>query len=447
MNEAVRAWIESVADEPIAALEPVGFGSSNQTWFVTLAGGRRWVVRIDTGDGPTAGTELSLKREATMIRALGPHGVRVPGLIAVDDAGTTMLMERAPGTHRLPKVDIAERATVVDDYIDTLAELHRVDVTSLSLPGYHLPTTPESHARNEVELWRRIYEIRRRRRDPLLEFTFALLHLRAPTTVAKTVVCHGDVGPGNFTIDQGRVTALVDWEFTHIGDPMDDLAWWAFRGHDMAGHLGDLGSQLEHWSKATGLPLDRGAIEYYRALVMLRWLVCSVATVDSGGPGIDRSVHNQLIALIGALLPQSLARILQVDLDPTPQLADEGVTLGVQTVLDTMRQDLTEVIAPAIEDPLARQRAAAMAGYLSHLEKVNEIGAQTMEANAADLAQLLGNQRPGRDDASKICEQVDQLAEETPEGALKCLARVGDRTARLWPEITGRAAGGLVRLR
>lgn len=28
----------------------------------------------------------------------------------------------------------------------------------------------------------------------------------------------------------GHLTGLIDWEFAHFGDPMDDLGWMAFRG-------------------------------------------------------------------------------------------------------------------------------------------------------------------------------------------------------------------------
>jgi aminoglycoside phosphotransferase (APT) family kinase protein len=35
---------------------------------------------------------------------------------------------------------------------------------------------------------------------------------------------HGDVGFHNMLMDGGRITALLDWEFSRIGDPVEDLA-------------------------------------------------------------------------------------------------------------------------------------------------------------------------------------------------------------------------------
>jgi aminoglycoside phosphotransferase len=60
------------------------------------------------------------------------------------------------------------------------------------------------------------------------------------------VVVHGDYGPNNMLLDPVtfEVTAIVDWEWAHPGDPVDDLAWceWIVRMHhpadvDALGHL------------------------------------------------------------------------------------------------------------------------------------------------------------------------------------------------------------------
>ena len=49
------------------------------------------------------------------------------------------------------------------------------------------------------------------------------------------VIVHGDFGPQNllFDLDTGRVTGVLDWEFAHRGDAVEDLAWaeWIVRMH------------------------------------------------------------------------------------------------------------------------------------------------------------------------------------------------------------------------
>lgn len=50
-----------------------------------------------------------------------------------------------------------------------------------------------------------------------------------------TVLVHGDFGPQNLLLDHDTAepTALVDWEFAHVGHPVEDLAWaeWIVRTH------------------------------------------------------------------------------------------------------------------------------------------------------------------------------------------------------------------------
>ncbi|MGH8879478.1 MAG: phosphotransferase [Stackebrandtia sp.] len=52
---------------------------------------------------------------------------------------------------------------------------------------------------------------------------------------ASGVLVHGDFGPQNvlFDPDSLTVTAVLDWEWAHIGQPVEDLAWceWIVRTH------------------------------------------------------------------------------------------------------------------------------------------------------------------------------------------------------------------------
>jgi aminoglycoside phosphotransferase (APT) family kinase protein len=58
-----------------------------------------------------------------------------------------------------------------------------------------------------------------------------------------SVAVHGDFGPQNLLFSGDylfgadcQVVGLVDWEFAHIGDPVEDLAWaeWIVRMHHPA---------------------------------------------------------------------------------------------------------------------------------------------------------------------------------------------------------------------
>lgn len=54
--------------------------------------------------------------------------------------------------------------------------------------------------------------------------------LRPATDEQATFLIHGDFGPNNMLLDAAAraVTAVLDWEWAHAGQPAEDLAWCEF---------------------------------------------------------------------------------------------------------------------------------------------------------------------------------------------------------------------------
>jgi aminoglycoside phosphotransferase (APT) family kinase protein len=75
-----------------------------------------------------------------------------------------------------------------------------------------------------------------------------------PGSPPGPVLVHGDFGPNNVLIDPETfaVTAVLDWEFAGVGEPVADLAWceWIVRMH----HPDHVGA-LEHCFAAYGNPV------------------------------------------------------------------------------------------------------------------------------------------------------------------------------------------------
>jgi aminoglycoside phosphotransferase (APT) family kinase protein len=443
LPDALRAFAEAELGAPLAHAEPIGAGASRVTWLLRAADGTERVLRVDTGDGPVAGTELSLAREAAAYRALRGSAVRIPALIAVrEDA---LLVERAHGSPDLDALPAAQRASVMLDYAEALAELHNVDPGKLALPGFARPRAPRDHARGELALWRGIFEARVRRPSPLARFALGWLERNAPESPA-TVLCHGDVGPGNFLHDGTRVTALLDWEFAHLGDPMDDLGWLAFRGHHMSADAGDLSQQLARWSQRTNLPVDPARVAYYRAFVMLRWLVSCQAALDNGAKTLDRSVYFSLIGLLDALLPRALAELAGVETPKPAEPAEPAEPSDSAEIAEALLADLAAVVLPGLSgEPQRRARGGLLLAM--HLAAEARLGEAVRAVEREALTRALGTRPASRQEGRRaVAERIARAPASEDATWLAWLASVGNARLALWPMVAASAHKPLAKL-
>ncbi|MGY3128087.1 aminoglycoside phosphotransferase [Agrococcus sp. UYP33] len=144
--------------------------------------------------------------EALALRAVAGSGIPVPELVDVQPG--SILMTRMPG-ERLDDVTPDVRIDGLRASATLLRRLHEFE------PPRGLPAAPDDTA------------IIRRYRDA----GGPPLPLVVPAA-APPVFCHGDWGDGNLLAADGRITAVLDWEKAHLGDPLREVAraaWGAAR--------------------------------------------------------------------------------------------------------------------------------------------------------------------------------------------------------------------------
>ena len=351
--EDLVPWIEETVRGRVTRLERTGRGHSRATWLIDVEHEQgeplELVLRMDTGDGPLSGSELCLAREAVLYRELADTEVRIPRLVGATESGDALLLERARGSEAFETVtDERLRSAIIDDFFVSIATLHNLDVTELALPGFKRPRNGPDHARCDLGLWRRIFAGQPEDRPPFLVFAFEWLDRNAPESVERTALCHGDAGRGNFLFEDARVTALLDWEFAHLGDPLDDLAWIAVRAQ-LLGGFGDPAANFRHWTGLTGLPVIRERVEYYRTMVMTRMATSCLVAIGHGDSGkgrkTDTSVHRALLPYLEYLIPQSMAMLASPeDRDRVESFAQAGKRKVAQSPI------LSEIARPL--DPL-----------------------------------------------------------------------------------------------
>ena len=282
LSPALRRWVEAETGSTVVAAQTIGRGASRQIWAVSLSTDRELVVRVDTGDGPVAGTPLTLAREAAAYHALAGADVPIPWLHAVHPDGTALLLDRVPGDDQLTALAEPERRSVAEDFGRCLGRLHQLAPDGLELGPLAIPNGVDPTA-HDVGLWCSIDRSRRSESSsPVAPVALRQLAASVPSAT-RVSLCHGDAGPGNFLHDAGRVTALLDWEFAHLGDPHDDLAWVAVRNQVLR-HPLDVAATFAAWRTTTGAPIDLARLEWFRALVLARLLISCDATIAWAGP-------------------------------------------------------------------------------------------------------------------------------------------------------------------
>jgi aminoglycoside phosphotransferase (APT) family kinase protein len=86
--------------------------------------------------------------------------------------------------------------------------------------------------------------------------------LAAPDWDAAPIWFHGDLLPGNLLLQQGRLSAVIDWSGLGIGDPACDLmcAWALFSGDSRAVFRAALEVDDATWTRARGQALSQAVI-------------------------------------------------------------------------------------------------------------------------------------------------------------------------------------------
>lgn len=216
-------------------------GQSNPTYLLESAG-RRYVLRKKP-PGKVLPSAHMVEREYTVIRALSEHtSVPVPRVhLLCEDVsiiGTAFyLMDHVHGrifSHpALKDLTAAERRPIHMAAIETLAEIHQVDVEAVGLGDFG---KAQGYFSRQVKRWSGQYQASRTGDMPAMEQLMQWLPEQVPQR-DECAIAHGDYRLGNLIFDpaEPRVAAILDWELSTLGHPLADLAYFCLPYHLPAG--------------------------------------------------------------------------------------------------------------------------------------------------------------------------------------------------------------------
>jgi aminoglycoside phosphotransferase (APT) family kinase protein len=307
------AWLDEVGEQLEGTVEHARLlpgGASKEAWAVDLRtadGTRPLLVRRAAGGVIHAAT-LTLEQEFRVLEAAHAAGVSVPTPVAYLgelDGREAFAMERVEGETIGRRIVRDPPPALPLQMAEELARIH-------AIPAAGLAFLPEGDVlarfRDELDSVDEPH--------PAIELGLLWLSERLPHGRPSTV-CHGDFRLGNLVVGRTGLTHVLDWEFAHLGDPVEDVAWplvraWRF-GADARrlGGVGDVEPYLERYNELTGRDVPLAELDVWEVLGNVKWAIGALTQSRRHLRGQERSVELAVLGRLAAEMEWELLRLIE----------------------------------------------------------------------------------------------------------------------------------------
>lgn len=165
------------------------------------------------------------------------------------------------------------RETLGRQLVRDMALLHTFDWAKADLGAIDKPVSARQAMEWQLNHWERVWTEDADEEVPLMRLAMGWLRRNIPECDQLSLV-HGDFRMGNFLFTEPdyRISAWLDWEYAHISDRHEDLAWTI---KSVFGQLAEDGETflvgglvprerfLTDYQAATGLPVDMEKLRYW----------------------------------------------------------------------------------------------------------------------------------------------------------------------------------------
>lgn len=378
-TQKLRQWLESAVGGRVLRIERQP--RWRPAWWVDLERDGERLELMLRGDRTDVPGVFPLEHEMKLQQLLDAHGIPVAKVFGWCDDPRAFAIARVPGENHFEGVSDLERDAVMDDYMSILARIHSLDPRPFIEAGIAQASTPRESGKIGMQAYEHSYRRAKRRPDPCLEFFLGWLARNPLDNRGRESVIVWD--SGQFQHQGGKITAVLDLEIGHIGDPLMDLA--GFRMRDTVLHYGDLRALYERYAKYRGEAVDMDAIRYYHlAFTLSNQLAYHMALADPPLES-DYMTNMQWCSETNLHAVEALAEILDVELGGVerPEARVSPVAAAHQQLVRTLK---------AIEagDEFGQYRLRGAFRLARHLQRFDEIGDALVAADLEDLQRLLG---------------------------------------------------------
>jgi len=299
-------------------------GASRQTWSFDAVTGETRHALVLRRDPPVVGPKGERERSAALdratefavLKAAFQAGAQAPEPLFVlseaDGLGEAFVMRRVGGTAIARKLlrdppYAQARGKIASQLGGILARIHAVDPAGL-------PRLERRQAGDQIAGLRSLLDSLGYA-APVFELALGWLDRRKPAPIERPALVHGDYRTGNYLADESGVTAILDWEGAHLGDPVEDLGWvcvksWRFGAVDKP--AGGFGSREELWrayEAAGGARVDPARAHWWEVFGTVRWgIICHTQAWKH----LSGSLKSMEMAAIGRRAVETEVDLLQL---------------------------------------------------------------------------------------------------------------------------------------
>jgi len=282
---------------------------------------RSLIIRMD----PTASLlESNRDMEYGVLASLESTPVLVPKVYWLEDDEKWLgrpffIMEKLPGTTTPNRLGLFApenpelRAKIAEQWVKILAHIHTADWKGLGLSFLGVPEAGTDCATREIDKWEKVIDKHKLEPQPIL--TEALLWLKNNKPEAERItLVHGDYKQDNILFENEKITAILDWEMSHLGDPMEDLGWscMAFYRQDTPLICGLLEREkfLQYYEDFSGIKVDERNVFFYGVLANVKMAAIILTGVRSLSDERTRDVVLGYLGFFVSRLEDDLANQL-----------------------------------------------------------------------------------------------------------------------------------------
>jgi aminoglycoside phosphotransferase (APT) family kinase protein len=366
-------------------------------WYVDVKRGDELLSLYIRGDRKEEFPPWPLEHEAAVLRILREGGVPVPKVHGLCDEPFAIVLDRVPGRHNLATAtDEAERLSVQKHLAEIMAQMHGLDVKPFVANGLKHPQTPPEIALPYFLEGDRLYLKYKSAPDPRMEFVRRWVYRNLPPNRTEVSFLHGD--PAQFLFQDGRITAMLDFEWGCLGDRMMDLAGLRMRA--IYEPMGDIRPLLRRYCEVTGVKLEHDVLGFHTVAWIINTSLAIAPSVASPKPGVDypEYVSWYVVSLIFAL--KALAEVRGLPLPDMPPRPAPKPSRWAQSI-ELLGDHFPETVADGSTEHHRQHLGRASVAFARSLDGYHEL---LEREYLSDVARLLG--RPVADwrEADRLLE-------------------------------------------